>query len=103
METALRNRGKYTSQPVIGRNRAGAYACLVVPVVSVDPGICPVGEEHAGGMTACPIASRADETSHHRFHAIGSNDEFSRHVTLPPMTILEPYTAHTIVVRAEEA
>ncbi len=37
VEPPLWNRGKYASQPVIGRNRAGAHTRVVVPVVAVEP------------------------------------------------------------------
>ena len=37
LETALGNRGKYTREPTVGRDRAGAHTWAVVPVVSVEP------------------------------------------------------------------
>src|SRR5262245_21485088 len=36
VELPLWNRGKYASQPVIGRNHAGAHTGVVVPVVAIE-------------------------------------------------------------------
>jgi len=102
VETDLGNRGKYTRGPIIGRDRAGAHTWAVVPVVSIEPRVRPVAEDHAGRMTARSIASRADESGDRGPNTIGSNHEFSRYLALPLATISEAYTADATVVRSDE-
>ena len=75
---------------------------LCVPVVCVEPRIRPVGEDHAGRMTACSIALRADETSDRGSHTIGSDHELSRHHALTLLTIPEAHATDATVVCADE-
>src|SRR5678816_3950002 len=102
VEPPLWNRGKYASQPVIGRNRAGAHTGVVIPMVAVEPRARPVAEDNAGRMTTGSIAFRADETRDRRTDTVGADQEFSRNLPLPIMTISEANTADATVVRADQ-
>src|SRR4030095_8686857 len=53
-------------------------------------------------MTASSIAFRADEPSDGGSYAIGSDHQFSRHLALPLVNILEADAADAAVVRADE-